>query len=254
MVNYKVRVFCEPEDEDSLGAEVRIYSEDGDDPIDTILITTESQYRELAEKIENIDDTYIDMNELITLLNGGTLNINANTLNGINSNGFAKLNHNDLHQGVFAPVKHDSTSDKYGLATSNSYGHVKTIDNLTTASNISGEALSANQGRVLNELINTVKSDLRNWTSQAAGSYGKLEINRALRLCSFSYYRENYNIRAGVKTLHEDTSIKNYPPPHSATSAADNYILKVTPEGDIKIYADANHNDTTIIGYWFWKY
>lgn len=246
MVNYKVRVFCEPEDEDSLGAEVRIYNEEGD-TIDTILITTESQYRQLAEQIENMDNTYIDMNELTALLSNtenNQLNINATTLDGLNSSDFAKLNHNEQHQGVFAPVAHASTNNKYGLATGSNYGHVKTIDNLTTASNVSGEALSAYQGNILNTAINNLKKSLTTWTKQSVGKYGTLRVNTALRLCRFSYVRENYKI-VGDKVLHSGYIPKEYCPGGVVRAWDSKYVmLSVNSSGDVELAT--NHSSLPI--------
>lgn len=51
-----------------------------------------------------------------------------------------------------AVTSHASGATTYGCATPTLYGHVKTIDNLTTTST-TGNALSANQGRILNEKI-----------------------------------------------------------------------------------------------------
>lgn len=50
-----------------------------------------------------------------------------------------------------APTSHASSSTTYGVATSSNYGHTKVINNLTTSSNNNGEALSAYQGKVLND-------------------------------------------------------------------------------------------------------
>lgn len=50
-----------------------------------------------------------------------------------------------------APTSHASSSTTYGVATSSNYGHTKVINNLTTLSNNNGEALSAYQGKVLND-------------------------------------------------------------------------------------------------------
>lgn len=49
------------------------------------------------------------------------------------------------------PTSHASSSTTYGVATNSNYGHTKVINNLTTSSNNNGEALSANQGKVLND-------------------------------------------------------------------------------------------------------
>ena len=74
-----------------------------------------------------------------------------------------------------APTSHASTANTYGLGSTTKYGHVKTVNGLTTASHTDGEALSAYQGKVLmstkyskNNIVtisstNTV--DLNNYTT-----------------------------------------------------------------------------------------
>jgi len=47
------------------------------------------------------------------------------------------------------PTSHASTSTTYGVGTTTSYGHCKTINNLTTSSHTDGNALSAYQGYLL---------------------------------------------------------------------------------------------------------
>ena len=49
------------------------------------------------------------------------------------------------------PTAHASTATTYGVGTTSSYGHVKTINNLTTSSHTNGNALSAYQGYVLEQ-------------------------------------------------------------------------------------------------------
>lgn len=61
----------------------------------------------------------------------------------------AKLVYNQLN--TKAPTSHASSSSTYGLATSSNYGHTKIINNLTQSSNQNGTALSAYQGKVLND-------------------------------------------------------------------------------------------------------
>lgn len=52
-----------------------------------------------------------------------------------------------------APKSHAVTAATYGLGTGTNYGHVKVINNLSQASNADGTALSAYQGKVLNDLV-----------------------------------------------------------------------------------------------------
>jgi len=51
------------------------------------------------------------------------------------------------------PKNHASTATTYGVATSSNYGHTKIINNLTTSSHADGQALSAYQGKILNDKI-----------------------------------------------------------------------------------------------------
>ena len=62
-------------------------------------------------------------------------------------------NHRDMLSRIEeekAPISHSTSLTTYGTGTSTSYGHVKIADNLTTNSS-SGVALSAAQGKVLND-------------------------------------------------------------------------------------------------------
>lgn len=56
-----------------------------------------------------------------------------------------------------APTSHASSSIMYGVGTSTEYGHLKVADNLTTTT--SGTALSANQGKVLNDFITKIENN-----------------------------------------------------------------------------------------------
>ena len=57
-----------------------------------------------------------------------------------------------------APKNHSSSSDTYGLGTASNYGHVKLINNVTTSSFTNGLALSANQGKVLDDKITNLST------------------------------------------------------------------------------------------------
>lgn len=54
-----------------------------------------------------------------------------------------------------APNSHASSATTYGVGTTDNYGHCKTINDLTQSSHVDGTALSAYQGKVLNNAINT---------------------------------------------------------------------------------------------------
>lgn len=54
-----------------------------------------------------------------------------------------------------APNSHASSATTYGVGTTANYGHVKTINGLTQSSHVDGTALSAYQGKVLKDLLDT---------------------------------------------------------------------------------------------------
>ena len=60
-----------------------------------------------------------------------------------------------------APNSHTSSGTTYGVGTTANYGHCKTINGLTQSSHVNGNALSAYQGKVLNDKIQ-LKAD--GWT------------------------------------------------------------------------------------------
>lgn len=51
------------------------------------------------------------------------------------------------------PVNHASTSTTYGVGSTAAYGHCKTIDSLSRANYVSGEALAAKQGNTLYNML-----------------------------------------------------------------------------------------------------
>lgn len=57
-----------------------------------------------------------------------------------------------------APNNHASSNTTYGLGTQSNYGHNKLINNLTTTSYQDGMALSAYQGKLLNDKVSTAQS------------------------------------------------------------------------------------------------
>ena len=78
-----------------------------------------------------------------------------------------------------APKSHASTANTYGLGTTSNYGHVKTVNNLTTSAHADGLALSAYQGKVLNDNKQNKLTDSGwvyawNTSSQNYGRYRKI--------------------------------------------------------------------------------
>ena len=215
MVDYKTRIFYETET-GMLGAEVKLYSEEGEN-IDNIVITSESKLKEIAEKVLEMDDTYIDREELTTiLLNASeTLTINATRFQGYVPSDFARALHS---HSEYAQINHSSPQDVYGKGTPSNYGHNKVINNLTSSAYVDGEALSAYQGAVLKDAINTAVNNISKWEKitlsdhENVASYCTLYVNQALRLARVNYTRSD--VKKGVASSKNSQNKDSNPSPY----------------------------------------
>ena len=157
-MEWKVRCYHNDGEDNIIGAEVIAYN--GNDVISKIILTDETQLNELARKLDNLDSTYVDTDELKRFLSNDNQEnkINASLFNGMASDVFLKKT--DVKTYSFEPDKHSSTSSKYGLGSTTEYGHVKLIDNLNSERCNAGEVLSSHQGYVLNDKINDLDDSL----------------------------------------------------------------------------------------------
>ena len=147
MVTFKCNIYNEEEETGKIiGAEVIVYNSSNDN-IATIEIVDAETLAELEAKLDALDSTYLTYDEVMEILaNSSETNIiNATLLNGFASDDFAKKNHT---HSEYAPSAHTIVQGSKTTA-----GHVKTIDNLDTTRYISGEALSAYQGGLLNQRL-----------------------------------------------------------------------------------------------------
>lgn len=213
MVTYKTRIYYE-KDEETLGAEVKLYSDTGQN-IDNILITTESKFRELADKILDIDETYLDKQELISIIANtqSELQINATKLDNYTADEFARKIHS---HDTYAQTNHATSLKTYGVGTGTNYGHNKIANNLTTTEYRDGEVLSAYQGKVLNDLIASTKAEITKWEKitlsgyDNVASYCNLYVNKALRIARVTYNRNE--VKKGVGSSKENGKDKNPSP------------------------------------------
>lgn len=95
MVEFKTKVYYENEDNDEnpniIGAEVTVYSEEGDN-IGSIQITSKKDFDDLMAKLDVIDETYLLKSDLATEV--AKINVDAKTLDGESKSYFAPLVHN----------------------------------------------------------------------------------------------------------------------------------------------------------------
>lgn len=68
-----------------------------------------------------------------------------------------------------APTNHASSATTYGIGSTSNYGHCKTVNGLTTSAHADGLALSAYQGKVLNDKINGKQKTISYGTAAPSG-------------------------------------------------------------------------------------
>jgi len=266
MVDYRTRIFFE-KDSKVMGADILIYSEAGD-LIDRILVTSNSSYVELSEKIDNIDNTYIDKDELITYLQNVVtdLEINATKLNGIPASNYSQVGH--THGNDYAVRNHASTTNNFGLGSNSLYGHVKLVDNLNSQQLVQGEALSAHQGNVLKGLIDETNENISGYNV----AYFDNPITSVVTTCKialkkvgnivFCQYHVNYkspkqeNLRKDIRVSNRDIPEGYRPASPSYNSVAEydsnnNMLLFFDTDG--KIYCRGYKKTTVnVYGTCFW--
>lgn len=115
-----------------------------------------------------------------------------------------------------APTSHASSASTYGLGTTSNYGHVKTINGLTQSSHTNGTALSAYQGKVLKDLIDTKTS--------FSGSYNDL-TNKPSSFPPSSHTHSTDEIGINGETLNNMDSYLGQNPTQSDVNEAIDELL-----------------------------
>lgn len=123
----------------------------------------------------------------------------------------------DNLNSIKAPNNHASSNTTYGLGTQSNYGHNKLINNLTTTSYQDGMALSAYQGKLLNDKVTTAQSTANTARAEAqsanSNANGRLSINGGSMYGPISSNSEiagttiagtNFKITGGNLTIGDD--------------------------------------------------
>lgn len=190
------------------------------------------------DSLNSIDERFISKNELQTQVNN--LIINANTLNGFSSTDFSLTNHS--HQNEYARTNHADSNNTFGLGSKSLYGHVKVIDNCNSSSYKDGEVLSAYQGKVLKDKIDSDIGSISSWRTVKSDDNYHLYHNSAVGLCWFIYHRNNYNgfnNSVGSNKLHTKIIPNNYLPKISCQSSIyrGDVVVRVDTSGDVYVYS-----------------
>lgn len=247
------RVFHE-KDNQVIGAEVIIYDDDGH-RIDSIIVTDKTSLEEFQEKWKNISNYYVvnedvslpsdlqekvDNGELTTLQDilknsNNTTRINATTLNGIyTGDNFSLIDHD--HDDKYCIMKHQSSTQDYGVATSSLYGHSRIVDHLKDATFNEATALSSHQGYELNNKINNLKNKFQ-WSGVTqVGDYIKYRVNPDLRLMIVNYNRLDYTGCKKTTGNHKLHPAGTIPAAYAPTSRVSTPLYR----GDFVLYYNTN--------------
>jgi len=204
MAIIKTRTFIANEGDPSVGNA-------GPDAIETDLDNLYDNSEEL-EGIANALQTSID-----NIVAGGTIPLDHSSADTIYGLGDAdEYGHvmvvNNLTEGAYAdgkvlsayqgkalkdtidgkaPISHANAAATYGVGTAANYGHIKTVDNLTTDAYADGQALSPHQGYVLDQKITNLMPK-----TKLAYSGSILPASETLNAISFDSSKYNFiNIR-----------------------------------------------------------
>lgn len=151
----ETRINVKTDDGDIVSADVLLYNEKGD-VVKKVCIIESEVLKELQDTISNYESAYISLNDLKTILRNSSEDtvINATKIAGLSSDEIALKSEIPLE---FDPISHESITTKYGAGTTSKYGHVKTRNDLSAVTFSNGEALSAYQGKILNDKIRSLQ-------------------------------------------------------------------------------------------------
>ena len=144
-----------------------------------------------------------------------------------------------------APTNHAVNASTYGLGTTDNYGHVKTVNNLTTSAHADGLALSAYQGKVLKDAVDG-KADASHTHSYLPLSGGTM---------TGAIYKKNSNI--DLKETNNGVTSNTYDAPIIVRDK-NNYniggirgaaLTSGTTRGEIKVYNRKSDNTQVEAGF-----
>ena len=204
MVNFDTRVFSEEEGQ-VIGAEVTVYSDNGD-KIGNIAITDAESIKELQQQLAVIDETYFTEERLEAILaNSQEANqINATTLSGFNSSDFAKVN----QLAAYAPVTHNHVksqiTDLYNYQITASKYNVDIDTDVTITVKVTNQLGQPVVGSNV-----PVLKDNETWKSGTTGVNGTFSLTYTADswgLVMFSTNNTNIQIKVSGLKLIKDTS------------------------------------------------
>ena len=201
----------------------------------------ENAYQSFLEELESEEGEYSwsslkRVGSLETILknevrdNEYPVEINATTFKGMDTDAFSKVDHVHVE---YAPSYHSTTTSQYGVGTSTKYGHNMCVNNLTTSSHEDGLCLSAYQGKVLKDNVDSIKSGYRWSPLTKLTDYLNYRVNPDLRLIQVYFDRPKFTgcKEAGLHRVFNSNTIPSQYAPR---------LRVVTPlyRGDVTVMFD----------------
>ena len=138
-----------------------------------------------------------------------------------------------------APTSHAVNANTYGLGTTGVYGHVKTVNNVTTSAHANGLALSAYQGKVLKDAIDELSTRTDSTITVASGWTATQKWCRK-RAGIVEFYLEitGGTLASGWNTV--GTLPSGYRPPAAFDDVVLNNGSTTDPATQMKVQADGS--------------
>jgi hypothetical protein len=115
-----------------------------------------SNMDKIDARFKGINDGTFAVNKAINCSGNAATATKLQTARNINGVAFDGTKNITIADSTKAPISHASSATTYGVGTTANYGHCKTINNLTQSSHVNGNALSAYQGKLINDKLPTL--------------------------------------------------------------------------------------------------
>ena len=235
------------------------YLADKDDPVKEMkYLAVKDNWSSLHNKgdLETILQNNINLSEdtVKSYEDSNMTVINATHIIGITAGDFSLVGH---QHSEYLASSHSGVDGKNDVK-----GHVRVIDNLNSTDSV-GSALSANQGKKLNERITSLeKQNNMGWSKPftlGANKYITLRVNEALHLVVCDYNRPDsakLSKDTGIHDLHNEGTLGKYAPTQRVMTPVyrGDIVLMFNKDGSVKVHNLVKKDSWNIRAQVMWYY
>ncbi|MDO5849326.1 MAG: hypothetical protein Q4P18_07310 [Methanobrevibacter sp.] len=197
-----------------VSADLLLYNDESD-VVKKITIVESEVLEDLQETVEGFETSHVSVEQLESILENTneTTIINATKLRGLESDEIALKSEMEERLSSFEVPYHADSTSKYGIGSTGMYGHVKVKNDLNSNTFVNGEALSAYQGKVLNEKVVNLQNAVNNSVDDNVIGSNSVSANKNDCTGTVKYHAIDFGSKIGVfvevSGLYMRTSGKN---------------------------------------------